>query len=215
MEIRGIAREQLGYYTARQIENLFPLSPEGTREVLEFYVDEALLRLRACIDSVKMWRAGVFDVHHSSQYCSYLYLLSRVIWISTGQREIPTLLFLLNKALNSIDLFYEIELPKHFLIGHSVGIVLAKAVYGDYLVLYQNSTVGRSHIKAPSLGEGVILYPNTAVIGDCIVGANTTLAQGASLIDQGSPGDCVVFRGQRAAVIRPSSRRYIDDYFRL
>ena len=52
-------------------------------------------------------------------------------------------------------------MPEVFFIGHSVGIVLAKARYGNRLVLYQNSTVGKNHGDAPSLGEGVVMYPNT------------------------------------------------------
>ena len=53
-------------------------------------------------------------------------------------------MFILNKALNAIDLFYEIDMPARFFIGHSAGIVLAKASYADYLVLYPNSTVGKT-----------------------------------------------------------------------
>src|SRR3990167_5876802 len=83
----------------------------------------------------------------------------------SGDTAAGTRLFLMNKALNGIDLFYEIAMPEVFYIGHSVGIVLAKATYGNYLVLYQNSTVGRHLSRVPVLGEGVILYPNTAVIG--------------------------------------------------
>ena len=40
-------------------------------------------------------------------------------------------------------------MPEVFFIGHSVGIVLAKATYGNRLVLYQNTTVGKNHGEAP------------------------------------------------------------------
>ena len=216
MEINGVSQGELARYTAAQIERMFPAEAPHFASIMEAHMGGALERLHACIGSVRMWKPDTFDIFHSSQYCSYLYLLSHTIWKSTGDRELPTRLFLLNKALNAIDLFYEIDLPEHFLIGHSVGIVLAKATYGDFLVLYQNSTVGKNHGRAPVLGRGTILYPNSAVIGGCELGANTTLGQGASLIDRSTPGDCIVFRGaDGGAAIKAAGRRYIDDYFRL
>jgi serine O-acetyltransferase len=62
--------------------------------------------------------------------------------------------------------------------------VLAKARYGNRLVLYQNSTVGKNHGAAPSLGEGVVLYPNSAIIGRCEIGAGSVIAQGVSVINR-------------------------------
>jgi serine O-acetyltransferase len=98
--------------------------------------------------------------------------------------EVPIQLFLLNKALNAIDCIYEIELPETFFIGHSVGIVLAKARYGEHLVLYQNCTVGKNPGVAPVLAAGVVLHPNCAVIGRSLVRSGTVLSQGCSVINQ-------------------------------
>jgi serine O-acetyltransferase len=161
-----------------------------------------------------MWRVGEFDYLHSSQYCIYLYYLANSIWRNTGERAGCTRLFLLNKALNGIDLFYEIEMPKVFFIGHSVGIVLAKATYGEKLVLYQNSTVGKNHGAAPVLGEGVVMYPNTAIIGACRVADRTVLSQGVGLVGKDTPGDCMVFRGEGGLVFKPNRRDFVADFFR-
>ena len=125
-----------------------------------------------------MWTPGRFDHLHSSQYTIFLYYLANTIWRGGGERAVCNKLFGLNKALNGIDLFYEIELPEVFFIGHSVGIVLAKATYGNRLVLYQNSTVGKNHGEAPVLGDGVVMYPNTAIIGRCEIGAGTVVEPG-------------------------------------
>ena len=142
---------------------------------------------------MRVWPAERFDYLHSTQYCLFLYYLSNTIWRRSGETEVPTKLFLLNKALNGLDCFYEIELPEVFFIGHSVGIVLAKASYGEQLVLYQNSTVGKNHGVAPVIEAGVVMYPNTAVIGRSLVRAGTVLSQGTSVINQDTPGDTLVF----------------------
>ncbi len=58
---------------------------------------------------------------------------------------------------------------------------------GEKLVLYQNSTVGKNHGTAPVLGEGVVMYPNTAVIGRCTIGDRTVIAQGVGVVNRDNP----------------------------
>ena len=139
-----------------------------------------------------------------------------MIWRNAKDVTTCTKIFLLNKALNAIDCFYEIELPDIFFIGHSVGIVLAKAKYSDYLVLYQNSTVGKNHGEAPTLEKGVVMYPNTAIIGRSHLRENTILSQGVGVINQDTPGNSIAFRGENGQLIfKPSSRDILADLFRL
>ncbi|RJG07918.1 hypothetical protein D3870_08015 [Noviherbaspirillum cavernae] len=179
-------------------------------------MDEALTRLERCINAVRMWTPERFNYLNSSQYCIYLYYLANTIWCNERDPAVPTRLFCLNKALNAIDLFYEIEMPEVFFIGHSVGIVLAKATYGNHLVLYQNSTVGKNHGIAPVIGDGVVMYPNTAIIGRCHVASGTVLAQGTSIINHDTPGDCMAFNGDNGVpTFKPAKRAVLEDIFRL
>ncbi|ATQ75663.1 hypothetical protein CR152_14855 [Massilia violaceinigra] len=215
-----MANEHLSAYTCQQVTTFFPgMEAAVLQRVIGTHWDTTMARLQACIDKVRMWPQGQFNYLNSSQYCQYLYFLSNTIWREERSEEalgVATRLFLLNKALNGIDLFYEIELPEVFFIGHSVGIVLAKATYGNYLVLYQNSTVGKNHGVAPVLGEGVILYPNSAIVGRCRIGDNTTVSQGTGVINRDTPGNCMVFAGTAGELtVKPSKRHLIDDFFRL
>lgn len=214
MEILRMDRDRLLRYVAQQLHHTLP-DDFDPRPDLRLHFDEALERLQGCINAVRPWRENQFDPLHSTQYCSFLYFLANTIWRRTGTTETPTRLFLLNKALNGIDLFYEIEMPPVFFIGHSVGIVFAKATYGNYLVVYQNSTVGKNHGVAPVLGDGVVMYPNTAIIGRCQVGDGTVLAQGVSLINSSTPGSCTVFQGAEGRpAIGPAGRDVLSDIFR-
>lgn len=203
-------------YVVRQLEHFFPDGGNADAlDVLRPHMDVALGRLAHCIGAVRPWKPGEFDHLHSSQYTIFLYYLSNTVWKATGNRSLCAKLFGLNKALNGIDLFYEIELPPVFFIGHSVGIVFAKATYGNYLVVYQNSTVGKNHGVAPVLGDGVVMYPNTAIIGRCEVGDGTVLSQGVSLINTSTPGHCTVYAGQAGAVVcKPAGRNVLADIFR-
>ena len=214
MEIARIGRDGLLRYLLRQLDNLLPDGRDASAPI-EAHLDRALARLRHCIAGVRAWPEERFDYLHSTQYCQFLYYLSNTIWKATGESDVPTRLFLLNKALNGLDCFYEIELPEVFFIGHSVGIVLAKATYGERLVLYQNSTVGKNHGVAPVLESGVVMYPNTAIIGRCRIGANSVLAQGTSVVNRDTPGQGLVFNAPGGGLVfKPARRLVLDDIFR-
>lgn len=214
MELVGFDRLGLVQYVSRQIRNVVPDNYDAVPDIAA-NLDESLQRLQKCINAVHMWPQNRFDPLHSSQHCTFLYFLSHTIWKRTSRSETPLRLFLLNKALNAIDCFYEVELPEVFFIGHSVGIVLAKATYGNHLVLYQNSTVGKNHGIAPILEDGVVMYPNTAIIGNCLVRRESIIGQGVSVIGRETPGNCMVFRGPAQSLLfKQPSRRVLSDFFR-
>jgi serine O-acetyltransferase len=215
LKLVNSGREQLLGYLQRQLENFFPDGQAGLRALLDARLDTALDRLAGCIGAVRMWREDEFDVLHSSQYATFLYYLANTLHRSGADRTLCNKLFFLNKALNGIDLFYEIEMPPVFFIGHSVGIVLAKASYGKHLVLYQNCTVGKNHGAAPTLGDGVVMYPHSAIIGSCQVRAGSVIAQGVSVIGRDTPGDCLVFQGPKGGLdfVKPK-RDILSDIFR-
>lgn len=216
MKILNLSQAELVGLVGRQLENLIPDRLPLDLRLVEAHVGEALQRLHVCVNHVRWWKQDEFNHLHSTQYCIFLYYLSNTIWKRSGDTNLPTRLFLLNKALNGIDCFYEIEMPDVFFIGHSVGIVLAKATYGRYLVLYQNSTVGKNHGVGPVLGERVVMYPNSAIIGECHVGSGTVVGQGTSIVSRSTPGDCLAFNGEgRELVFKPIVRNPIEDIFRV
>lgn len=216
MKLINLTKMELVSYTTSQILHFFPDNrQDNTHSHIEAHIDQTLDRLKKNINAVLAWPKDEFNYLHSSQYCHYLYFLANTIWNAAGNPVLCTKLFLLNKALNGIDCFYEIELPDIFYIGHSLGIVLAKATYSNYMVLYQNSTVGKNHGVAPILEEGVVLYPNTAIIGRSRVRKGTILSQGTSVINQDTPGMCVVYPGLAGKLVfKQPKRSVLEDIFR-
>jgi serine O-acetyltransferase len=173
----------------------------------------ALERTRHCISRVRAWSHRGFDPLNSGQYATLLYFVSRELWLSHGDAEGATRLFLLNKALNAMELFHEIELPDVFFHSHTPGLVLAKASYASHLVLHQGCTVGRKAGDArPVIDERVVLLPGSMVIGRCHVRANSVLAPGVCLVDTDTPGDCLVLNGPAGLLIKPARREVWRDY---
>jgi serine O-acetyltransferase len=217
LKLRDHSRESLLAYVAAQCAAVVPDGREAAfRAVVDAHLDEALERLHRCINACAPWRQDEFNVLQSSQHAIFLYFLGNTIWKRSGNTAAPTRLFLMNKALNGIDLFYEIAMPEVFYIGHSVGIVLAKATYGNYLVLYQNSTVGRHKDQIPVIGDRVVLYPNTAVIGRSVVEDDAVVSQGVSVVNKHVPRGSIAFPGGPGELtFRPRPDDLLGEYFRL
>jgi serine O-acetyltransferase len=217
MRLEGHTRESLVAYTTAQCAAIVPDGGEGVfRAAMDAHLDEALERLHRCINACSPWKLDEFNPLQSSQHCIFLYYLANTIWRRSGDTAAATRLFLMNKALHGIDLFYEIAMPEVFYIGHSLGIVLAKATYGNFLVLYQNSTVGRHKDQIPVIGERVVLYPNTAVAGRSVVGDDCVVSQGTSVINREIPAGQMVFgQGGGELALRPRPEGLLQDYFRL
>ena len=202
----------LARQVCRQIANLIP-DDHDPGPVLSAALPVALARTRHCIEHVRAWRASGFDPLVSGQYATLLYFLARETWTIHGDAATATRLFLVNKALNAMEIFYEIELPEVFLLGHTPGLVLAKASYGSHLVLHQGCTVGRkSDDERPVIEDRVVLFPQSMVIGRCHIRANTVLAPGVCLVDTDTPGDCYVVNGPEGPLIVPARRDVWRDY---
>ena len=106
-------------------------------------------------------------------------------------------------------------MPTEFYIGHSVGIVLAKATYGERLVLYQNSTIGRHKDRIPVIGDGVVVYPNCAIIGRCDVGAGAVISQGTSVLDAKVEAGQLAYTGADGRLaFRAAPAGILEEYFR-
>jgi serine O-acetyltransferase len=210
-------RESLVSYLTAQCAAITPDEREAEfRKAVDAHLDEALQRMHVCINACAPWRPDQFNVLQSSQHTIFLYYLSNTMFRRSGETAAATRLFLMNKAFNGIDLFYEIAMPEVFYIGHSLGIVLAKATYGNYLVLYQNSTVGRHKTDIPVIGDRVVLYPNTAVIGRSVIGNDSVLSQGVSAVNKTVPEGVIAFRSSGTDLaFQPRPDDLLQEYFRL
>ncbi|AMR81966.1 hypothetical protein [Cupriavidus nantongensis] len=215
MELINQTRASLIDYVCAQIATFFPDGAD-TKAAITRNFAEAMGRVEKCFGAIRPWPAGKFNYLQSAQYCLFLYYLANTIWRNDDDSGTATRLFLLNKTLNGIDLFYEIQMPDIFVLGHSSGIVLAKATYGNYLVLHQHCTVGRNYEVAPVLGEGVVMYPGSSVIGRCRVGDHSVISIGTQVVNRDTPGNCTIYQGDGGELaVRPAGRNLIEEIFRV
>lgn len=186
-----LAPDALTAYIARQLELFFPDGTEQ-RPAIERALGGALARLETAmaaitIPSFQREGAPFFDHLFSDQYAMFLYLLSNEAGCQVGERDLATKLYLLNKALHSIDVYFEVKLPRIFLFAHPLGTVLGRADYSDFFMVMQNCTVGNIEGVFPKLGSGVVLCAGASVLGSAELGEGVTVGAGSLVVSATVP----------------------------
>lgn len=183
-------------YLAKQLAFFYPDNTE-TKNGLTLIMPTVIERMEYCFSHIhKKYYMDqgqtLFNHLNSDHYAMFLYLVANEAW-RQGLIPIAEKAFLLNKALHGIDAFYSIALPPIFLFVHPVGTILGNANYADFLVIYQNVTVGTDVGGVyPSFGRGTVLYSKSSVIGNCNIGNNVVVATHALVRNLDVPDDSVV-----------------------
>lgn len=199
---------------ARQLNFMFPDGSEVESSSLSSAADGALARLSFCFAQIdnKYFSSddGVarFDHLHGDQYAMWLYFLANELHRQGGSPATCAKLFLLNKALHGCDIYYEVELPRIFLLVHPLGTVLGRASYQDYLVVYQRVGVGSNRDIYPSFGRHVTLRPGSSVLGNCRIGAHCQIGAESLIIDRDLPDGSLYLGRPGAASLRPQTTSY-------
>lgn len=198
-----IPKEEILMLTIKQVDNMFFLTDQD-RLLIENQFNEAIERCQCCfkLNPNKYYNRGgevYFNPFHSVQYMTYLYFLANSIYKSIGGNTTCDKLYYLNKSLNSIDLFYAVELPDFFMAEHPVGTVIGgKGQIGDGFLFYQGCTLGGFHesngaISYPNLGNNVKMFAGSGIIGRSQIGNNVNIGAGTFIKNQDIPDNVNVF----------------------
>lgn len=212
-----LSKDALAAYLARQMSNVFPDREVAAAELKPF-VEGGLERLALCFARIsdKYLPAGreqQFNHRHTDHYAMFLYLVANAIRRMQGNLELADKAYALNKTLHAIDVYHEVELPEVFFFQHPLGTVLGRAHYGNYFMVYQRCTVGAKDQVYPTIGEGVVMFGGSAIIGDCTIGSNVWLSSGTTVLGQDVPDDSVVFGQSPNIAAKPTQRNIVRDLF--
>ena len=189
----------------QQLRNLFLLEDEEGKIILEgnysVLAEEKAIRAMSSFNNKYLLKE--FNPFNSVMYCNYLYWISRLLYID-GYGVIADKVYYLNKTLNSVDLFYGIELPEEWSCEHPLGAVLGRAKYGNHFFFYQGCTVGGNYHKGilsyPEIGDNVLMYSNSKILGNSIIGDNVVISANAYIKDEVIPENSIVF-GQSPNIV--------------
>lgn len=217
--ILSLSEKLLSEYLAKQISVFFPANDNSVLDEISSILPEALMKLEYCFSFIRRKYyvddngIPLFNHFNTDQYCMFLYFMANTAWRKNPSGTLAAKLYALNKCLHSIDLFYSVQLPDIFLFSHPVGTVLGRAEYRNYLVVYQNVTVGSNLAgEYPEFGEGVALYCNSKCIGNCKVGQNVSFAAGSLVIDTDIAENQIVY-GMYPDIKMKSAKHNCKGYF--
>jgi serine O-acetyltransferase len=193
----SLSRPDLEAYILRLIGSHLPDGYNCPNRALSSVFDSALDRVEYCFSHIhrKYYNEGTdfhFDHLNGDHMATLLYFFANSVWRDQQDVELATRLFYLNKILHALDLFYSVAMPDIFMLVHPVGTVLGNARYQDYLVIYQNCTVGAVTTTYPSFGIGTVLYSRSSILGDCKLGDDVIMAANSMVIDCEVPSSTVV-----------------------
>ena len=212
---------ELATYTSRQLNYLFPDEHSVKLSTYQSVVDLALDRVNYCFkhSAIKQYcLAGeaVFSHTFSDQYAVFLWFLANTLWKEQGPQHILDKLFCLNKALHAFECMYDTHLPDIFFLSHTVGTVLGKATYADFLVVSQGCTVGVHHEHYPILDKGVALAANVSVIGKCRLGKRASVGSNTSVFQRDLPDDTTIYTNAHGQLlIVTAAEPYAQKFFNV
>lgn len=195
----------------KQIANLFILDDDAEKKLLREALPKALERSDFCFSKSKnkYYRRNevtYFNPFHSGQYTIFLYFLGNTVFtVDKTKRTLADKIYYLNKALNSLDLFYEVKMPEVFFLDHPVGSVMGRATYGEYFSFSQNCTVGNNKNIFPVIGRNVKMLSGSKILGHCHIGDDVILAANTYIKDTDIPDCSIVFGSSPNLTIKPNS----------
>lgn len=200
--------EALDKLIRHQIHNLFFLDITED-QVLSKCLAEALVNTEKCFSHSKnkyYIRDGeiYFSTYHSGQYCIFLYLLSRQVYLNDPKNTaLADKIYYLNRTLNGLDIFYEVEMPEAFHLDHPLGSVMGRAKYGNNFTFAQQCTVGNNHGIFPVIGENVQMLSGAKILGKSLIGNNVLISANTYIKDADIPENSLVFGSSPNLVIKP------------
>lgn len=214
----SLSMDTLSNFVVDLLNSHFPDGDVISAEEIAEHLPQTLIRLETCMSGIhKKYfnQDGVIEFNHlnSDHMATFLYLLANTIWKVTQDPRIPTKLFYLNKVMNSLDLYFSVELPEVFFLVHPMGSVIGNAKYGNFLAIYQGCTVGAVDGTYPQFGEGTILFAGATVLGKTICGDNVTFAAKSFVINSTIPENSVVTGSFPEHKIVSSSRTVHERIF--
>lgn len=102
-----------------------------------------------------------------------------------------------SRWLTGIEIHPGAKIGKNLVIDHGMGVVIGEtAVVGDNCLIYHGVTLGgvsreKSKKRHPTIESGVVLGAGAKILGDVVIGKNSSVGAGAVVVT-GCPEDSVM-----------------------
>jgi serine O-acetyltransferase len=215
--IQTLTNNDLIEYLSRQLKNSFP--DNIPIENLADIIDKALEKIKYCFNHISLPyyskdNKPFFNHLNADHYTVFIYYCSNLAF-KNNDIDLAGKLFYLNKTLHSFHCMYDTDLPDIFIICHGVGTVLGKARYSNYFVTTQGCTVGaNAKLEYPDLGEYIIMYPNSSILGNSKISHNVIFGNNSLLLNQNIDHSSLVVQQHPNVIIKPLNNNIFSQFFK-
>jgi len=217
----SLSEDDLVAYISKQLNAFYPDNKPVT-DGIKKSVNNAIQRLEYCFKHVAYKRyCNEGNTHYNHLYSDHnillLWYLANSIWTESGNENLASKLYYLNKSLHGFDCMYDTQMPDIFLVFHGVGTMLGKASYSNFFVALQGCTVGSHKGNYPVFGNGVALTANSSVIGNCNIGDRVSIGAKALVFEKNIESDHSVFINSNtgATDVKISGTAYAQQFFNV
>jgi len=216
--LTSLTISELTIYLERQINGFFPDNKKYI--ILEDIISLALEKVQFNFQHMKLDyffknNQVYFNHLNADQYTIFIYYASNIAYEYFDNIELATKLFYLNKILHGFHCMYDTKLPDIFLVIHGNGIVLGKAKYSNYFVVMHGVTVGsNSKWESPTLGERLVMYPNSSLLGKSIIANGNCFSNGSLLSDFNTVENSLIIDKSPNLIIKKQTNDKSKIYFR-
>lgn len=188
----------------KQLNNFFEVGKIDKLALEQFSIDannETVALLHRVNNKYCLNSPLVINTTFSNGYTVFLYKLSNKLY-KNNYIETASKIYYLNKIMNSVELFYEVEMPQNFFLDHPLGSVMGRAKYGEFFTFSQGCTVGENKGVYPRIGNFVTMMSNSKIVGKSIIGNNCIIAANTYVKDAIVPDDTIVFNNGKELVFK-------------
>jgi len=187
----------------RPVERIYGIN-EHENDLIESVLDETYARCLYCFQSIRdpYYSTDEICPYHLGQYLTFLYFLGNTLFRRYNPSDSENLdvqdlcdkIFMTSLTISSADIYYKHNMPEIFLPAHPLGAVFTgKAKIGNYFFFMQGCNLGINNGKGPILGEGVVMWGDSKIVGDCHVGNHVMFAANSYIKDMDIPDNSIVF----------------------
>lgn len=108
---------------------------------------------------------------------------------------------ILGREIGQIEIYYSSEIGDGLKVNHGVGTVIgARCSIGKNCTIHQNCTIGDRKGGRPRIGNNVMIYAGSMILGDISIGDNSIIGAN-SVVTQSCPSNSILV-GSPAKIIK-------------
>ena len=164
-------------------------------DVIDSGIPMANLRFTHCYNNQK--NKYPLSPFHVDSALTYLVYLASTIYQTVDHpscKIVAEAVYYYSRGHFHIDVFPSRIIPQEILFVHPLGSILGNAKFGRRLVVYQQVTIGGNpKLEYPVIGDDVVLFSKSSVLGRSVIGNNCSIGAGVILNNQIVADDTIVY----------------------